>query len=423
MSSSLVRRLVLLFAILVPAAAYAQEAILSGTVSDATGAVLPGVTIKALHDASGNTFEAVTDGRGAFRIPVRVGVYKITAELSGFRTLTQDRVEILVGQTAAINLQLAPGGVSEAVTVIGESPLVETTTSSLGTSIDPRQVSALPSQGRNWMSLALLAPGNRANEQGATPVQDRGDVREFQLNVDGLQVTANLGTGNQSRYSNDSIAEFQFISNRFDATQGRSAGVQVNAITKSGTNLFSGSLVGNFRNSKFNAEDPVLHRVLPYSNQQVSGTAGGPIMLNKTHFFASYEYERQPLTSIWQTVYPAFNVSLSGIRNVKLGGVRVDQQLSSKTRLMGKVSHSSLFEPFGPGTGNHPSATNSNEEHNTDVMGSFSQVLSNRALNELKVGYASYGINQVSLTSWANHWQAANGITTDGPAKIGRAHV
>ena len=107
-------------------------------------------------------------------------------------------------------------------------------------------------------------------------MQDRGDVREFQLNVDGLQVTSNLGTGNQSRYSNDSIAEFEFISNRFDATQGRSSGVQVNAITKSGTNNLSGTLVGNFRDSSWNAEDPVLNRVLPYSNQQISGTVGGP---------------------------------------------------------------------------------------------------------------------------------------------------
>src|SRR6185369_692552 len=140
--------------------------------------------------------------------------------------------------------------------VTGESPLVETSTSKLSGNIDPRQITELPSVGRNWMSLALLAPGNRTNAQGATPVQDRGDVREFQLNVDGLQVTANLGTGNQSRYSRDAIAEFQFISNRFDATQGRSSGVQVNAVTKSGTNKFSGSLVGNFRDSKFNAEDP-----------------------------------------------------------------------------------------------------------------------------------------------------------------------
>ena len=73
-------------------------------------------------------------------------------------------------------------------------------------------------------------------------MQDRGDVREFQLNVDGQQVTQMLGTGDQSRYSQDAIAEFQFVSNRFDATQGRSSGVQVNAITKSGTNTLSGWL-------------------------------------------------------------------------------------------------------------------------------------------------------------------------------------
>jgi hypothetical protein len=398
-----------------PAMVYAQEAILSGTVTDTTGAVMPGVTVRAVHEASGNSFEAVTDPRGAYRIPVRIGVYKVTAELASFKTVTRDGVELLVGQTATINMQMSPGGVTEALTVTAQAPLIETATSSLGASIDPRQVSELPSQGRNWMSLALLAPGNRTNDQGATPVQDRVDVREFQLNVDGMQVTSNLGTGNQSRYSNDSIAEFQFISNRFDATQGRSSGVQVNAVTKSGTNKFSGTLVGNFRDSSMNAADLVLQKVVPYSDQQLSGTYGGPIVQNKLHFFANYEYERQPLTSIWQTPYPAFNVTLQGVTNVKLGGVRLDYQLSPKMRLMGKVSRSTLFQPFGPGTANHPSATNSNEEHNTDVIGQFTQVISNRALNEIRGGYAAYGLNQTSLTSWSKHWQASNGITTDGP--------
>src|SRR3989442_1051578 len=370
-----------------PVVGYAQEAIVAGAVTDSTGGVLPGVAVKAENEASGNTFQAVTDARGAYQIPVRVGVYKITAELSGFRTVTREGVELLVGQTAAINLQLTPSGVAETVTVTGQAPLVETTTSSLGGNIDPRQVSELPTQGRNWMSLALLAPGNRTNAQGALPVQDRVDVREFQPNVDGQQVTANLGTGNQSRYSNDSIAEFQFISNRFDATQGRSTGVQVNAITRSGTNTFSGLFLGNFRDSKWNAGDPVLKRVLPYKNQQISGTVGGPIVKNKLHFFGNYEYERQPLTSIWNTPYQKFNIELNGIRNVKLGGVRLDHELSPKMRLMGKVSHSSLFEPFGAGTANHPSATASNREHNTDVIGQFTQVLSNRALHQLRVGY------------------------------------
>ncbi len=177
----------------------------------------------------------------------------------------------------------------------------------------------------------------------------------------------------------------------------------------------SGSLVGNFRNSDWNAADPVLNKVVPYSNQQISGTTGGPIVKNKLHFFANYEYEHQPLTSIWQTPYPAFNVELQGIRDVKLAGVRVDHELSSKLRLMGKVNHSDLYEPFGPGTSNHPSGTNSNEEHSTDVVGQFTQVLGNRAVNDFRAGYASYGINQLALTSWSNHWQAPNGITTDGP--------
>jgi len=116
------------------------------------------------------------------------------------------------------------------------------------------------------MSLALLAPGNRTTAMGGAPVQDRTagrDLREFQLNLDGQQVTGQLGPGGQPRYSRDSIAEFQFISNRFDATQGRSSGVQVNAITKSGTNLLSGMFSGYFRNSKWNAEDPVLSRLRP----------------------------------------------------------------------------------------------------------------------------------------------------------------
>src|SRR3989440_5795509 len=377
MTSSVVRRLICACAIVAtPIAAFAQEAVFSGTVTDSTGAILPGVTLRAVLEATGNSFEATTDQRGVYRIPVRIGVYRLTAELAGFSTLTRTGLELLVGQTAVINLQMAPASVQESVVVTAQSPLIETTTSSLGGNIDERQVQELPSQGRNWMSLALLAPGNRTNAQGALPVQDRVDVREFQLNVDGLQVTANLGTGNQSRYSNDAIAEFQFISNRFDATQGRSSGVQVNAITRSGTNSLSGTFVGNFRDSRWNSADPVLNTKVPYKNQQYSATVGGPIVLNKLHYFANYEYEHQPLTSIWTTPYPAFNVTLHDTHHVSLSGVRLDQELSSKMRLMGKVNHSSLLDPFGTGNSNYPAGTAKNQEHSTDVVGEFTSVLS-----------------------------------------------
>jgi hypothetical protein len=424
MISVVVRRLMVVVAFLaLPVVGYAQEAVLSGTVTDSTAAVLPGVTIRAVHEASGNSFEAVTDTRGAYRIPVRVGVYRVTAEIPGFTTATRAGVEVLVGQTAVINLQMAPAGVAEAVTVSAQSPLIDTTTSTLGGNVDPRQVQELPVNGRNWIALSLLAPGSRTNPSATgvaaqTPLPDRngGEAREFQLNIDGQQVSADIGTGGQPKYSQDSIAEFQFISNRFDATMGRSTGVQVNAVTKSGTNQVLGLLRGNFRNSRFNAANPVLNRVEPINNQQISSTIGGPIVLNKLHYFANYEYEREPKTFIFNTPYPKFNVDVSGTDSQKKGGVRLDYQLSSRARVMGKFSRGVLFQPVvAANLQSSPAATGTNREYNDESLLLFTTVLSNRALNEFKVGDAIFGLSNQNLTTWSNHWQAANGINTGSP--------
>ena len=193
----------------------------------------------------------MTDGTGSYRIPARVGAYRITAELSGFTTVQRTGVQLLVGQTIDIDLQMTPSTIQETVTVTAEAPLIEVNTSELGGNIDPAQVQGIPVAGRNWLALAMLAPGSRTTPGtvNTNPLPDRndGEVREYQLNIDGQQVTQDLGTGVQPRYSQDSIAEFQFISNRFDATMGRSSGVQVKAITRSGTNTFSGLFRANFR--------------------------------------------------------------------------------------------------------------------------------------------------------------------------------
>jgi len=182
--------------------------------------------------------------------------------------------------------------------------------------------------------------------------------------MDGQQVSNEIGTGNQPRYSQDAIAEFQFLSNRFDATQGRTSGVAVNAITKSGTNMFSGLFRGNFRNSRFNAEEPVLKRVVPINNQQLSVAAGGPIVKDKLHYFGNFEYEREPRSSIWNTPYPVFNVELHGDNKVKLGGVRGDYQISTNTRVMGKgtwgrrLSRSAPARRTTPGRDQHQRGAN-----------------------------------------------------------------
>ena len=91
----------------IPALGFAQEAVLTGTVTDSTGGVLPGVTVRATHEASGNVFQGVTDERGFFRIPARIGTYQITTELAGFTTSTRSGVQLLVGQTAAVTMQMA----------------------------------------------------------------------------------------------------------------------------------------------------------------------------------------------------------------------------------------------------------------------------------------------------------------------------
>jgi hypothetical protein len=420
MMSRLVVRLFVIGAMLLalPVPSFAQEATLTGVITDSTGGVLPGVTVVAVNADNGNRFEAVSDERGIYRIPVRVGAYTITAELQGFNTATRAGVQILVGQTASVDLRMAPSSVQETVTVTAEAPLVNTQTSSLGGNIDARQVEELPTEGRNWMSLALTAPGSRTNAVNAvTPLPDRnnGEAREFQLNVDGQQVSAEIGTGGQAKFSSDSIAEFQFISNRFDATLGRSTGVQVNAITKSGTNKLSGLFRSNFRDSRFNAENPVLGRVEPVKNQQYSTAVGGPIVKDRLHYFGNYEYEREPRTSIFNSPYPVFNRTLDGTDTQKKGGIRLDYQFSTQTRVMGKFSKSTFFQPFGAGNTGFSGSTGTNGEYNREGLVQLTQVISNRAVNEIKVGEAVFGLANRNLTTWSNHWQKANGITVGSP--------
>ena len=167
--------------------------------TDSTGAVLP-ASRYGNQRATGNAFEAVTDDRGTYRLPVRIGVLRITAVLQGFNSPTRS-VELLVGQTGVVNLQMSPTGVAESITVTGEAPLIEITTSSLGGNVDPRQVEELPQNGRNWIGLAMLAPGartvpvagTRENSEKPLPDRNNNETREFHLNVDGQQVTSELG--------------------------------------------------------------------------------------------------------------------------------------------------------------------------------------------------------------------------------------
>lgn len=384
----------------------AQETSMSGLVRDATESVLPGVTITAVHVATGNTFTSVTDGAGLYRIPaMRVGTYRVTAELSGFSTVTRENVQLLVGQNAEIDLTLSVSTLQESVTVTGAAPLVNTGASQLAGNVTSTQVQALPVNGRNWMALTMLAPGSRANEVGNSPVGLgaeagggmaglRNEGGYYQLNVDGQNVTQTMAGASfgSPKYSRDAMAEFQFVSGRFDATQGRSVGVLVNAVTKSGANVPAGSFYGYFRDDSMKAADFVAGRVLPYSNQQAGGTIGGPILRDRMHFFGYYEREREPTTFTFNSPFPSFNIpDISATRVEQTAGARVDTQLTANTRLLARANAWKNDIPIDPvgfnSVTNHPSALNTREFQNYQGFLSLTQVFSARAVNELKLGY------------------------------------
>jgi hypothetical protein len=374
------------------ASAYAQEASVIGSVVDQTKAVLPGATITATALDTGVQTVAVSDARGEYRLRLAPGTYKLQADLAGFGPVLIPKVELLVGQNATVPITLKVAQVSEALTVTAESPLVDTASSQVAGNVDRRQMENLPLQGRNWMELSKMIKGITANDVTTRPGVDNDDM--FQLNLDGQQITQKTASSSfgQPKFSRESIAEFQIVTNLFDITQGRSAGIEVQAISKSGTNTNTGSAYGYFRSDSLNAEDPVAHTVLPYSNQQVGGTFGGPIRKDKLHFFASYEYEREPSTIVTSpTQLPGQTFTNASKTTQKSLLVRGDDQLSSKDRLSLRVSRWDWGNPFNLGAGGHPSNADVETKYSKNVLGNWSRVLGGgNMVQELKFGYSSF---------------------------------
>ena len=412
--------------LLLPAATQAQEATISGTISDTTGGVLPGVVVTAVHEASGNSFETVTDEAGGYRLSVRIGAYRIRLELPGFAPLERAGLQLLVGQQAVINLQMAPATLQESVTVTADVPLINVTQSNLGSTINAEQVENLPLNGRNWVDLTLLSPGSKQNFVAETPGPS------FQLNVDGQQVTQLIATSfGQPRFSKDTIAEFEVITNRFDARQGRSTGMQVNAITKSGTNTSAGTISGYFRDDRFNAADHIQNRVLPYSNQQFSTTYGGPIVRDRFHYFANFEYEREPYVRTYSSPFPSFNVDQPGTRTEKKGGVRLDYQFSPRTRLTMRTNVQRSFDPLDArwsGGNRHPSSATAVPKESESIANRLTHVIGDRAVNELAVNWSRYHWKTQPIVSWPNHPLAPFGKTNGSPSiqfrgyRVGQGH-
>ena len=177
--------------------------------------------------------------------------------------------------------------------------------------------------------------------------------------------------------------------------------MMVNAITKSGTNTPSGTFSGYFRDDQFNAKDLIQNRVLPYSNQQISGTFGGPILRDRIHFFGNWEYEREPSTVTFISRYPAFNIDLPGNRTENKAGPKVDWQFTPQTRLTPAVQPlPGEDSEHRDGRGERCTRRRGRQDQRiaNQFFGDFTQVLNARSLNSVKVGVGVPALPAASRT-------------------------
>jgi len=287
-----------------PEAAWAQvvTATISGVATDHSGAVVPAMKVTALNTETGLQRETETNQQGIFSfLALPVGHYTVTAEKSGFTTIVKENLILEVDRTLRVDFRLEVGALKQSVEVVGSAvQLLKPETSDLGQVINSQTVANLPLNGREFWSLAYLSPGVTL---GPARVREGGPALGFRsLSVNGQRVDANLflmdGLDNRDMDSNqdwnppnlDSIADFVVHTNTYSAAYGSAAGAIITVQTKSGTNKLHGSLFEFLRNDALDAANFFSNRAGLAKNSlrfnQYGGSIGGPIVHNKTFFFA-----------------------------------------------------------------------------------------------------------------------------------------
>ncbi len=297
------------------AGAQSTTGTITGTVSDITGAVLPGVDVTVTNEGTNLTRNLVTNESGLYTAPqLPIGLYRVEAQLPGFQTAIQSGIQLRVDERARIDLALEIGQVSQIIEVTAEAPLIQSEDSSIGTVIDQQKVSELPLNGRNFESLVLLVPEAVTSHQGSH-LGNRGGVvvagmdEHYQsFYVDGVDNVDTIIRNFTYRPSIDAIAEFKVQSTGYAAEFGRNAGAVINVTTRSGTNQFHGSLFEYHRNKNLNtrgffAEKADLEKE-EFLRNQYGGTIGGPIVRDRTFFFFSYEGQRQAQDEVKRATVP-----------------------------------------------------------------------------------------------------------------------
>lgn len=309
-----------LLAAVLPAFAQQQGSI-SGKVLDPDGLALPGATVTVAEQNTGFSRNVVTAQTGAYSIPsLTPGTYTLTVEMPGFGALKRPDLALTAGMEMVVDLKMQVGGLQEAVTVTGQSPLVERTSNKIGGTLSRKEIEEVPSNFRNFTALTQLIPGMTPNPaastfEGGQVVANGTPSQQNVYLIDGMYNNDDrLGgsQGTQVRVVLDNIEEYQVLSNQFSAEYGGGAGAIINMVTRGGTNNFNGRAYTYFRDDKFNARGHFLPATAekPKERTLQSGIGlGGPIIKDRAHFYFTVERDNEDIAG--QKRFPALAAPLA----------------------------------------------------------------------------------------------------------------
>ena len=374
---------------------------IEGTVRDEQTAVLPGATVTLRNEHTGVTRVAVTDGNGQYRFPALApGIYGLKIELQGFATAEAKEMTITIGLTLIRDLSMKLQSVSETITVAGTPPVVDTTKAEIAGVITHQQIETLPINSRQYLSLALLMPGTTVD-----------GTRSFFATVNvGGSMTFN-GTGNmvdgtinswaedgepRQDVPEDAVEEFKISNSLYKAEFGLATGGMVQVVTKSGTNAIHGDAFEYFRDKALN-EKGVFETVKPdYRRHQFGGSAGGPIMPDRMHFYGAFERTQINEFYTVRTGLAQFYSSVEGTfkrptdRNLYFG--RTDWQISNSQNAFARYLQEdelTLCVNCG-GTGASTTSFDQDVPRKSLTLG-HTWIRGNHQLNDLRFQYAHAG--------------------------------
>ena len=463
--------------------ALAQQSVdlasVSGRVTDQSGAVVTDAQVTARQTLTNLTTTTTTDQEGRFRLPyLRVGPYAITVRQSGFQDAVR-HLAVSVGAAFELPVTLSVSGFDTTVTVSADATDLEAARSQIAATVSEAEVRSLPMNGRNFLELALLVPGvsptNVASSQlfpetSAVPGVTLSVASQRNLSnnfiVDGLSANDDAAALSGIAYGVDAIEQFQVVTSGAQAELGRALGGYVNVVTKSGTNVLHGTLYNYLRDDRFNAENPLLRATLPMNQRQYGGSLGGPVVPNRTFFFANVEQRRLDqtgLTTISDANTRAINARLAAVgyggpivatglygnpvdtTNV-LG--KIDHQVSGRDRLSIRYSRYDVRAENSRGAGglSAPSASSSLDTLDQTIALSNTLTLSGRTVLETRAqfadsdlqapatdqigpavsiaGVASFGTSSSSPTRRVNRlYQVVNNLSHQAGAHAVRAGI